>query len=95
MLRTTLIAAGAALCAIAVTMVVSEPVQAGSCVMVSAKGRGLSDGAAGKRADAKLDRHVKRWANKNKLTTVRVGDPSTACGKGMVAKCTASKKVCS
>jgi hypothetical protein len=95
MLRTTLIAAGAALCVIAVTMVVSEPVQAGSCVMVTAKGRGLSDGAAGKRAATKLDWHVKRWAHKNKLTTVRVGTPSTACGKGIVAKCTTSKKVCS
>jgi hypothetical protein len=95
MLRSTLIAIGAAICAIAVTMVVSEPVQAGSCVMVTAKGRGLSDAAAGKRAAAKLDWHVKRWAHKNKLTTVRVGTPSTACGKGVIAKCTTSKKVCS
>jgi len=95
MLRRTLIAVGAALCAIAVTVVVSEPVQAGSCVMVTAKGRGLSDAAAGKRAAAKLNRHVKRWAHKNKLTTVRVGAPSTACGKGVVAKCMTSKKVCS
>jgi len=95
MLRSTLIAVGAALCAIAVTVVVSEPVQAGSCAMVTAKGRGLSDVAAGKRAAAKLNRRVKRWAHKNKLTTVRVGAPSAACGKGVVAKCTTSKKVCS
>jgi len=95
MLRSTLIAIGAALCAIAVTMVVSEPVQAGSCVMVTAKGRGLSDAAAGKRAAAKLNWRVNRWGHKNKLTTVRVGTPSTACGKGIVAKCTTSKKVCS
>jgi hypothetical protein len=85
MLRSTLIAIGAALCAIAVTMVVSEPVQAGSGVMVTAKGRGLSDAAAGKRAAAKLNWRLKRWAHKNKLMTVRVGTPSTACSKGIVA----------
>ena len=48
--------------------------------MVSAKGRGLSDGAAGK-VPTRIP-HLKRWAHENKLTTVRVGDPSTACGKG-------------
>jgi hypothetical protein len=95
MLRSTLLVAGAALCAIAVTVTISEPVQAGSCVMVAAKGRGLNDGAAGKRADAALNRHVKRWAHKNKLKVVRVGSPVAACGKGVMAKCTASKKVCS
>jgi hypothetical protein len=95
MLRSKLFVAGAALCALAAAIVVSEPVQAGSCVMVTAKARGLSDGAAGKRASTKLNRHVKRWAHKNKATVVRVGSPATACGKGIVAKCTTTEKVCS
>jgi hypothetical protein len=95
MLRSKLFVAGAALCAIAAAVVVSEPVQAGSCVIVTAKARGLSDGLADKRARAKLNRHVKRWAHKNKVTVVRVGLPATACGKGVVAQCTATEKVCS
>jgi len=95
MLRSRSFIAGAALCAIAAAIVVSEPVHAGSCIVVTAKARGLSDGAAVKRTSAKLDRHVKRWARKNKAMVVRVGVPATACGKGVVAKCTATEKVCS
>jgi hypothetical protein len=95
MVQSKVLIAGAAVAAMAAFALVSQPVQAGSCVAVSAKARGLGEAAATGRSHKKLDRHVNRWAHKNKLTAVRVGHDATACSKGVaLAVCTTSAKVC-
>jgi len=68
-----IVIAGVALGAIVAFAAVSQPVQAGGCVLVSAKARGLGEAAASKRSQAKLMHNINHWANKNKLATVRTG----------------------
>ena len=94
MIRSTFLIAGAALSVIAAFVVVSQPVHAGSCALVSAKGRGLSQAAATTRSAKNLNGRINHWAHKNKLTAVRVGRVATACKAGALAVCTSSAKVC-
>ena len=76
---------------------VSQPVQAGGCVLVSAKARGLGEALASKRSQAKLMHNINHWAHKNKLATVHTGHAPTSCSKGNAGAlfvCTSSAKVC-
>lgn len=84
-----------ALCAAAAFIVVSQPVQAASCAVVTAKARGVNQATAAERSNKKLNRHINRWARKNKLSVVRVGYPATGCTKGAaLAVCMSSATVC-
>ncbi len=91
-----IVVAGATLCAVVAFVAVSQPVYAGSCAMATAKSRGLIKASVDQRATKKLNRHVNRWAHKNKLKAVRVGHEATSCNKGVaLSACTTSVKVCS
>jgi hypothetical protein len=94
MIRSKLLIACAAVGAIGAFVAVSQPVQAGSCALVTAKGRGMSEAAAAKRSAKNLNGHINHWAHKGKLKAVRVGKASIACGKGPLFVCTSSAKVC-
>ena len=96
MIRRKVVIAGVALGVIVAFAAVSQPVQAGGCVIVSAKARGLGEAAASKRAQAKLMRNINHWAHKNKLATVHTGHAPTSCSKGGAGLflCTSSAKVC-
>jgi hypothetical protein len=95
MIKRKVVIAGVALGVLCAFAVVSQPVQAAGCVVVSAKARGVSELHASQRAQAKLMRHIDRWAHKNKLTTVRSGHAPTHCSKGgALFVCTADAKVC-
>jgi hypothetical protein len=76
MIRKIVIAA-VALGAIVAFAAVSQPVQAGGCVLVSAKARGLGEAAASKRSQAKLMHNINHWAHKNKVATVHTGHAPT------------------
>jgi hypothetical protein len=92
-----IVIAGVALGAIVAFAAVSQPVQAGGCVLVSAKARGLGEAAASKRSQAKLVHSISHWAHKNKLATVHTGHAPTSCSKGKAGAlflCTSSAKVC-
>jgi len=94
MIRKILVAA-TAVAAIAAYAAVTQPAQAGSCAVVSAKSPGLNEAAASGRSQKKLTAHINHWAHKQGLKTVRVGTASTACKKGTVlVLCTSSAKVC-
>ncbi len=87
--------AGAALAAITAYAVASQPVEAGSCVIASAKARGLTEANTTDRSMKKLKRVVNHWAHKNKYTKVKEGKIHTTCTKkGALAVCTSSAKVC-
>ena len=94
MIRSKLLIASAAVVAIAALIVVSQPVQAGSCAVVTAKGRGLNEAAATGRSAKNLKRHINHWAHRNKLKVVRVGRALPACTKGPLFVCRSSAKVC-
>ena len=97
MIRRKVVIAGIALGVIVAFAAVSQPVQAGGCVIVSAKARGLGEAAASKRAQAKLMRNINHWAHKNKLATMHTGHAPTSCSKGAggaLFVCAASAKVC-
>jgi hypothetical protein len=94
MIGSRVVIAGVALPIAAAFCVVSQPVQAGGCVLISAKARGLGEPAASKRSQAKLTRYINHWAHKNKLTAVHAGYDQTTCSKGPVFVCTSSAKVC-
>src|SRR5262249_7822286 len=81
-----IVIAGVALGAIVAFAAVSEPVQAGGCVLVSAKARGLGEAAASKRSQAKLMHNINHWANKNKLATVHTGPAPTSCSKARLGR---------
>jgi hypothetical protein len=92
-----IVIAGVALGAIVAFAAVSQPVQAGGCVLVSAKARGLGEAAASKRSQAKLVHNISHWAHKNQLATVHTGHAPTDCSKGKAGAlffCTSSAKVC-
>ena len=93
MLRKVVIA-GATLGAVAAFAVVSQAAQAGGCVVVSAKARGVVEAGANKRSHDKLTRHINHWAKKNGLKAVHVGYAQTSCSKGPVFTCTVSAKAC-
>ena len=72
MILRKVVIAGIALGAIAAFAVVSQPAEAGGCVVVSAKTRGVVEAGANKRSHDKLTRHINHWAKKNGLKTVHV-----------------------
>ncbi|MGB6924643.1 MAG: hypothetical protein WBE08_14445 [Methyloceanibacter sp.] len=91
-----LLVAGATLCAVVAFVAVSQPVYAGSCAVATAKSRGLLKASVDQQAARKLNRNVNRWAKKNHLKAVRVGQAATSCNKGVaLSACTTSVKVCS
>lgn len=93
MIRTLLIAS-AAIFVVAAYTAATEPVQAGSCAVVSAKARGLTEAAASTRSQKKLNHHINHWAHKQGLKVVRVGHGDTSCKKGALFVCTSAAKVC-
>jgi hypothetical protein len=95
MIRKILIAS-TALAAIAAFTVTTEPVQAGgSCVVLSAKGRGTDEVKTSARSVKNLTNKINHYARKNKLSSVKVGIRSTVCSKkGGLDVCTSSTKVC-
>ena len=94
MILRRVVIAGVALGAIAAFAVVSQPAQAGGCVVVSAKTRGVVEAGANKRSHDKLTRQINHWAKKNGLKAVHVGYAQTSCSKGPVFVCSVSAKVC-
>jgi hypothetical protein len=95
MSKSRVVVAGVVLSVVCAFAFVSQPVQAGGCVIVSAKARGVTELHTSGRAQAKLARHVDRWAHKNKLTTVRAGHAPTHCSKAAALfVCVSHAKVC-
>ena len=91
-----LLVACATIGAFAAFIMVSQPVSAGSCEAVLAKGRGADEATASARSVKHLTNRINHWAAKHKLGSVHVGHRSTVCGKsGAGAVCTSSAKVCS
>lgn len=53
----------------------------------------MNQATAAERSNKKLNRHINRWARKNKLSVVRVGYPATGCTKGAaLAVCMARRQ---
>jgi hypothetical protein len=94
MIRKFLIA-GAALAAIGAFALASQPVEAGSCAVVTGKGRALSEAKASEKSLKHLKHVVNHWAHKNKDKSVKEGKASTTCAKkaGLFV-CKSSAKVC-
>jgi hypothetical protein len=87
--------AGAALAAIAAYSVASQPAQAGSCAVASAKARAFKETNATEKSLKQLKHKINHWAHKNKYTVVKEGKIHTTCAKkGPLAVCTSSAKVC-
>jgi hypothetical protein len=88
--------AGAALTAIAAfTVVATQPVEAGSCVVATGKGRGLNDAKATDRSMKHLKHVINHWAHKNKDKAVKESKIHTTCAKkGGLSVCKSSAKVC-
>ena len=57
--------AGTALAAIAAYSVASQPVEAGSCIVASAKARALNDAKATDKSMKHLKHVISHWAHKN------------------------------
>ena len=94
MLRRLLVAS-TAFAALAVFTVVSQPVEAGGCKILSEKAIGVKQSDTADRAQKQLKRKINHWAEKNGYKVVRVGNTSTLCTKkGAIARCTSSAKVC-
>jgi hypothetical protein len=94
MIRKILVAA-TAVAAIAAYAAVTQPVEAGSCAVLSAKSPGLKEAATSGRSQKKLAAQINHWAHKQGLKAVRVGTVSTACKKATaLVMCTSSAKVC-
>jgi hypothetical protein len=90
-----LLVAGIALAAVVAFTTASQPVQAGSCAVASAKARGLNESKVSARSLKNLKHKVNHWAKKNKLKLVKEGHASTVCSKkGALTVCTSSAKVC-
>ena len=94
MLRKLLVAS-TAFAALAAFTVVSQPVEAGSCQVLSEKAIGVKQSDTADRAQKQLKRKINHWAEKNGYKVVRVGNTSTLCTKkDSIARCTSSAKVC-
>lgn len=87
--------AGAALAAIAAYPVASQPVEAGSCAVVTGKGRALDEAKATEKSLKHLKHVVNHWAHKNKNKSVKEAKVKTTCAKkGPLVVCKSSAKVC-
>jgi hypothetical protein len=94
MIRKILVAC-TALAAIIAFTIVAQPVEAGSCTVLSAKGRGTDETKTSARSVKHLTNKINHYAHKNKITAVRVGVVSTVCSKkGPLDTCRSSAKVC-
>ncbi len=94
MLRRLLVAS-MAFAALAAFTVVSQPVEAGSCTVLTENAIGLKQADAADRAKKQLKRKINRWANKNGYKAVQTIKSAILCTKkGGLARCTASAKVC-
>ena len=75
--------------------VASQPVEAGSCTVASAKARALNETKATEKSMKHLKHVISHWAHKNKDKVVKEGKSHTTCTKkGALAVCTSSAKVC-
>ena len=77
MILRKVVIAGIALGAIAGFAVVSQPAEAGGCVVVSAETRGVVAAGANKRSHDKLTRHINRLPVKSPLSGS--GDTMVTC----------------
>ncbi len=94
MLRRLLVAS-TAFAALAALTLVSQPVAAGSCSVLTENAIGLNQGDAADRAKKQLKRKINRWADKNGYKSVQTIKSAILCTKkGGLAQCTASAKVC-
>ena len=94
MLRRLLFAC-TAFAALAVFTVASQPVEAGSCTVLTENAIGLKQADAADRAKKQLKRKINRWADKNGYKAVQTIKSAILCTKkGGLAQCTASAKVC-
>jgi hypothetical protein len=81
--------------ALASLLAVSMPVEAATCVDLSAKARSWDQSTAAERASTKLKHKINRWANKNGYAAVRVGAPSLSCSpQGVLVLCARAIKIC-
>jgi len=87
--------AGAALAAIAAYSVASQPVEAGSCAVVTGKGRALDEAKATEKSLKHLKHVVNHWAHKKKDKSVKEAKAKTTCAKQRpLVVCKSSAKVC-
>lgn len=94
MLRSLLLASSA-MAAIVGIMLTSQPVEAGSCKVIVAEGRGSDKDRAAARAEKHLTFKVNRWASKNGYSAVSGGKTSGTCSyKGVIYHCVVSRQVC-
>jgi hypothetical protein len=93
MLRRLLVIS-AAVAAVTIAFV-SQPVNAGSCTVLTAEGRGTDQAKASARSLKHLTVKTNRWASRNGSTSVRVAKSSTVCApKAALVSCIATHKVC-
>lgn len=94
MLRKLLVAS-TAVAAISAFLLVSQPVEAGSCTLLSEKAIGLKQSETSGRALKQLNRKANHWAKKSGYKSARISKVATACKKkGAIYHCTAAAKVC-
>jgi hypothetical protein len=94
MMRKILVAC-TAFAAITAFTLVAPPVEAGTCTVLSAKGRGIDETNASSRSVKHLTNKINHYAHKNKLGSVKVAPRSTVCSKkGGLNTCTSSTRVC-
>jgi hypothetical protein len=94
MLRTLLVVSTAAT-AVSALLLVSQPVEAGSCASLSEKAVGLKQSETSGRALKQLNRKAHHWAKKSGYKKTWVSRISTTCNKkGALYHCTVAAKVC-
>lgn len=94
MLRRMLVAS-TALAALAAFTLISPPVAAGGCSVISEPAIGVKQSEAADRAKKQLRRKIDRWASKNGYKKVSYKKSSLDCTrKGNLSRCTATAKVC-
>jgi hypothetical protein len=86
----------AASIAVSITFsITTQPVEAKSCKVVVAEGRGANEAKASARSVKHLTFKTNRWAKKNGYSNVSIGKSATVCStKGVIDHCVASHRVC-
>jgi hypothetical protein len=75
--------------------VATQPVEAGSCVVATGKGRALKDVKATDKSIKHLKHVINHWAHKNGYKVVKVGKAhTTSAKKGPLSVCKSTAKVC-
>jgi hypothetical protein len=74
----------------------TQPVEAGSCVVATGKGRALKDAKPTDKSIKHLKHVINHWAHKNGYKVVKkVGKAHTTCAKkGPLSVCKSTAKVC-